>query len=450
MLFTSYKFLIFLPTVFAIYYLIPRKTRHLWLLAVSYFFYMCWDVKYALLLFTSTVSTYLAGIALEKIKNNRMSETDKKKRQKRCMTAVLVLNLGILFGFKYAGFTLDNIVSVTGWLGITYARPELKIILPVGISFYTFQALGYMIDVYRDKISAEKNFFRYALFISFFPLVLAGPIERAGNLLKQLREPHDTTFAQVKDGVLLMLWGFFLKIVLADRIGIFVDSVFGKTQEYSGAYQLAAVVLFALQIYCDFCGYSTIAVGTAELFGLSLTQNFDSPYMSQDPSEFWRRWHISLSGWFRDYVYIPLGGNRKGKARKYLNVLITMGLSGLWHGADWSFVVWGLINGFYQVIDSLISPLKKKMAHIPGINPDSASNKALKMLVTFVIIDFAWIFFRASDCAQAMDVIRSIVTVRNIRVLATGGLYSCGLDMKNFKLMMAGIALLAVSEYMQL
>lgn len=343
MLFNSYDFLIFFPIVTLIYFLIPHKVRCIWLLITSYYFYMCWNAKYALILLLSTTVTYISGLLIENA-NKIQDEKKGTKLKKTFVVLSFVINLSILFLFKYFDFAVDNINRVLSYLNIQILEPSFDIVLPVGISFYIFQALSYTVDVYRKDVKAEKNFLKYALFVSFFPQLVAGPIERSKNLIKQIHERHYFNAQRVKDGLLLMIWGGFQKIVIADRVAIVVDTVFNNFPEYGGMYIVVASILFAVQIYCDFAGYSTIAIGAAKVMGFALMENFNAPYFSTSVSEFWRRWHISLSSWFKDYLYIPLGGNRKGKLRKYINLMIVFIVSGLWHGAEWSFVIWGALN----------------------------------------------------------------------------------------------------------
>lgn len=341
MLFNSIDFLIFFPIVVLVYFIIPKRIKHIWLLIASYYFYMCWNAKYALLIFASTAITYLSGLLIQKIKCSDYDIYRKTRLKKYVVAISFLINLGILFYFKYINFALSVIAKIFAMAHIQLNVSSFDIILPVGISFYTFQALSYTMDVYRDDIYAEKNFFRYALFVSFFPQLVAGPIERSKNLLKQLAVPEKFSFENLREGFILMLYGFFLKIVLADRIATFVDTVYNDYQTYSGMYLIVATILFAVQIYCDFFGYSTIAMGSAKILGIQLMENFDAPYLSTSVSEFWRRWHISLTSWFKDYLYIPLGGSKKGKLRKYMNKMIVFLVSGLWHGAQVSFVAWG-------------------------------------------------------------------------------------------------------------
>ncbi|MGN0319188.1 MAG: MBOAT family O-acyltransferase [Lachnospira sp.] len=446
MLFNSIQFLIFLPVVCLIYFIIPKKVRYIWLLVSSYYFYMCWNAEYAILIFISTLITYLSGLLLEKIKKNDSIDID-KSRLKKCVVALsFILNLGILAYFKYAGFAVDIAESIGNLVGVELNIPAFDIILPVGISFYTFQALSYTMDVYRGEIYAEKNFLRYALFVSFFPQLVAGPIERSKNLLKQLSVPSDFSFKRTREGVIVMLWGYFLKVVVADRIAVFVDSVYGNYGKFGGMYLVVATVLFAFQIYCDFYGYSVIAKGTAHIFGIELMENFNAPYLSTSVSQFWRKWHISLTSWFKDYLYIPLGGSRKGTIRKYINKMIVFLVSGLWHGAEMSFVIWGGLNGLYQVIGEVTSPFKEMCRTKLHINENALAVKIIKGMVTFVLIDFSWIFFRASTVADAFNIIKSIFTMDNAGILFNGGLFDCGLDIYNFILMILCLLVLLTAD----
>lgn len=445
MLFNSSQFLIFFPIVVGIYYLIPKKVRTYWLLAASYYFYMCWNAKYVILLLFSTVVTYVSGILLERYAVQEQ-EKEKRRRKRMCLAVSFVLNLSLLFVFKYLDFGIETLNAILNHLHIALHTPNVDLLLPVGISFYTFQALGYTMDVYRGEIPAEKNFFRYALFVSFFPQLVAGPIERSKNLLHQLDKPEKPTVDSLRDGLLLMLWGYFLKVALADRIAVFVDTVYGDFETYTGVYLIVATLLFAVQIYCDFAGYSVIAMGTAKILGIQLMENFNAPYFATSVAEFWRRWHISLSGWFRDYLYIPLGGNRKGRFRKYGNLLITFGVSGLWHGADWTYVIWGLLNGVYQIVGDLLAPVKKKVAVFLEIKEESLSHRCIRTVTTFVLVDLAWVFFRADTAFHALRIIKRMLTAKNHWVWFDGSLYNCGLNQKNFTLMIWGILLLFVVD----
>ena len=447
MLFNSLKFLIFFPGVLLVYFVLPAKIRYLWLLAASYFFYMCWNAKYALLLLTSTAVTYLSGILLEQQKKKEAEDGKNRHIQKNWIVALsFIINLGILFFFKYFNFAMDVLQRIFAHAHIELNVPAFDILLPVGISFYTFQALSYTMDVYRDEIYAEKNFFRYALFVSFFPQLVAGPIERSKNLLKQLAVPQKFSYDRARDGFLQMLWGFFLKLVLADRIAIFVDTVYGDYKSYPGWFLIIATMLFAVQIYCDFAGYSTIAMGAARFLGIELMENFDAPYLSTSVGEFWRKWHISLTSWFKDYLYIPLGGSRKGKVRKYINKMIVFLVSGLWHGAALTYVVWGALNGIYQVIGEILAPVRDRFVRFCRLDRESLGHRLICMAGTFVLIDISWIFFRAQSITEAVSILRSMFTVRNPWILFDGSLYTCGLGAAEFGLLVAAILILVFAD----
>lgn len=333
MLFNSLAFLLFLPIVFALYWLIPQKERWILLLVASYYFYMSWNPKYVVLILGTTLVSYVAGLLLEK--------TDKQQVKKMIVVIALIVSLGELFILKYFNFAFASVCSVLTHFSIHLSPITLQLMLPVGISFYTFQTLGYVIDVYRGDIKAEHHFGYYATFVSFFPQLVAGPIERTGNLLAQIKSTKKFNQSQAIDGTKVIVWGYFKKMVIADFISGFVDQIYGDLGDYTGFALVMAIFLFTIQIYCDFSGYSNIAQGSAKLLGIDLMTNFKSPYFSTSVKEFWRRWHISLSTWFRDYVYIPLGGSHCGKMRQNINLLITFLVSGLWHGASWTFVFWG-------------------------------------------------------------------------------------------------------------
>lgn len=449
MLFNSAQFLAFFPIVALVYFIIPRKVRYIWLLCSSYYFYMCWNAEYALLILTSTVITYFASLAIEHVKSFIGEEKEKTTMKKIILVVAIVINIAILFYFKYTKFAAAVIQLLLYKVGILINIPEFDIILPVGISFYTFQALGYVIDVYRDDIYAEKNFFRYALFVSFFPQLVAGPIERSRNLLKQLAVPQKFNYEKAREGLYLVLWGYFLKIVLADRIAIFVDTIYGDYINYPGFYLVWATVLFAVQIYCDFAGYSTIARGTAKILGIELMENFNAPYLSKSVAEFWRKWHISLTSWFKDYLYIPLGGSRKGKFRKQINKMIVFLVSGLWHGASFSFVAWGALNGLYQVIGDMLMPIRNLLVKILHLNRDSLGHKIASAIITFVMVDFAWTFFRAQTMREAIEIVKSMFTTYNPWIMFDGSIYNCGLNAKNYWIMIVGIGILFIADMLK-
>lgn len=403
MLFNSIDFLFFFPIVVGILFVLPRKLRCVWLLITSYYFYMSWNPKYALLIAFSTVITYLSGLILERC------STDKRK--KMVVAGSLISNLLILAVFKYANFALNTISILCGTLGIQFTEKRLDLLLPVGISFYTFQALSYTLDVYRGKVIAEKNIVRYALFVSFFPQLVAGPIERSGNLLRQIQAIQKAKFwnhVKIRDGLLLMFWGLFQKLVIADRASILVNEVYNNYTNY-GLLEIAiATVLFAFQIYCDFGGYTNVARGAARVMGMELMQNFRQPYLATSIKEFWRRWHISLTSWFTDYLYIPLGGNRKGEFRKNLNILIVFAVSGLWHGASWNFIAWGVLHGVYQVCGNVLTAFKKKIGMMTEKEKRPFLVYIVKIMLTFCIVDIAWVFFAASDFGHAIDMFRQM------------------------------------------
>lgn len=382
---------------------------------------MSWNVKYVVLIAFSSVVTYLAGILIDFIGNCTEKDGGKGKRScilysfikifscKSILILCLAINLSILFIFKYANFIFDSITTGASYMGIKAEIPTFDIVLPVGISFYTFQALSYTIDVYRGEVRAERNLFKYALFVSFFPQLVAGPIERTKNLLTQIQVEHRFEYDKVSRGMLLMLWGFFEKLLISDRVAIVVNDIFKNYGQCSRATIVLGLVLFAVQIYCDFGGYSDIARGAAMILGFDLMKNFDCPYFARSIKEFWRRWHISLSSWFRDYVYIPLGGNRCSQLRRNGNLMLTFLLSGLWHGADWKFVAWGGLHGFYQIAGESLSPVRKKIQQICHINTECFSWKLLQALVTFALVAFAWIFFRANSFFDALKMIEQFL-----------------------------------------
>lgn len=408
MSFNSIHYLVFFPIVVLLYFVLPKKIRMYWLLVASYYFYMSWDAKYGLLILFSTATTYICGLSLEKVKQN--FEGERQKNVKLIVVFLsLIINLGLLFYFKYTNFAIDNINYVFQMIGIDVHYPNFDIVLPVGISFFIFQAIGYTIDVFRDEIQAEKNPFRYALFVSFFPQLVAGPIERSKNLLTQLRENPEFDVDSAKNGLLIMAYGLFMKIAVADNISAIVDSIFNSPYDYSGMMLLFACILFAFQIYCDFNGYTQIAIGSARVLGFKLNQNFDSPYMGSSVKDFWRRWHISLTSWFRDYLYIPLGGSRKGKIRKQINTMVVFLCSGLWHGAAWHYIVWGGLNGLFSVLEDVLKPIKEKIENHLSVNRGKWMYKVFQRVITFVLIDFTWLFFRADDFGTALHILKRIV-----------------------------------------
>ncbi|MDR1533151.1 MAG: MBOAT family protein [Clostridiales bacterium] len=402
MRFHSLAYIIFLPAVALVYWTLPLKAKKYWLLAASYFFYAQWDAGYALLMLVSTAATYAAGLCMASAARFR----------KPCLILCALFNLGILFFFKYFNFAAEAVsAALSALTGKGIAPPSLNVLLPVGISFYTFQALGYTIDVYRGKIPPEKNFVKYALFVSFFPQLVAGPIERAPNLLRQCGCAGRFSLDSAQGGGFLILWGMFKKLVIADRMAVMADCVFNDIRSYGGLAVAFGAVAFAFQIYCDFSAYSDIARGSARIMGFELMRNFDAPYFSASVREFWRRWHISLSEWFRDYLYYPLGGNRsggavwRGKLRTYVNLLIVFFVSGLWHGAGFTFIVWGLLNAVYQIAERIIRDLRKAAPPAGHIRP-------FRVLTTFCLTCLGWIFFRANSMGDALYAVGALLPAR--------------------------------------
>ena len=401
MLFNSVQYLIFLPICIILYFSVPVKYRNLFLLLSSYFFYMCWMPEYILLLMLSTVVTWLGGFFIEK--------TSQKTLRKVVLFGTIFINLSILFLFKYYSFFGDLTTLLFKRIGVQIELPSINLLLPVGISFYTFQALGYSIDVYRGEILHERNIINYALFVSFFPQLVAGPIERSKNLLPQFKTIHSFDAKRATEGLRIILIGMFKKVAVADMAALYVDNVFARVDSLEGFTLALAVFLFTIQIYCDFSGYSDIARGTALILGFKLMENFQAPYFATSITEFWQRWHISLSTWLRDYIYIPLGGNKRGFTRKCINLLIVFGISGLWHGAALTFVVWGGIHGICRVLEECIKKAKIIKNNETGIWKNIKT--VISHLYCFFVVSFAWIFFRAESLGQALKIIKRM-TIR--------------------------------------
>lgn len=394
MLFNSWQYAVFLPIVFALYWLLPHRYRWVLLLAASYYFYMSWNAKYVFLILFTTAASYAAALFMER--------TDEPRRRKTILALTLAACLGVLGVFKYFNFFFDSLTDLFSIFSLKLQPVTLNLLLPVGISFYTFQTLSYVIDVYRGKVKAEHHFGIYATFISFFPQLVAGPIERTENLLSQIKAEHQFDYAQATQGLRIMIWGLFKKMAIADRMAPHVDKIFDNVHDFSGFALLIAAFLFSVQIYCDFSGYSDIARGSAKLMGIDLMENFKSPYLSASIREFWSRWHISLSTWFRDYVYIPLGGNRVKELRHRLNLLITFLVSGLWHGANWTFVVWGGIHGLAQIAEEKLFPRKHEKP--------SGFLWCVRVALVFTFVTFAWVFFRAQSLSDALYVLTHLFT----------------------------------------
>ena len=403
MLFNSIDFAIFLPIVFILYWFVTNnnlKSQNLLIVLASYLFYGWWDWRFLSLILFSTVVDYLVGIGLSKY--------EKPNIRKLLLWISISINLGFLGFFKYYNFFVDNFIAAFTFFGSPIKMNMLHIILPVGISFYTFQTLSYSIDVYRKQLEPTKDFIAFSAFVSFFPQLVAGPIERATHLLPQFYSKRKFEYDKAVDGLRQILWGLFKKIVIADNCAEFANQIFNNSAEYSGSTLVVGALFFTFQIYCDFSGYSDIAIGTSRLFGFDLMRNFNFPYFSRDMAEFWRRWHISLSTWFRDYLYIPLGGSRGGTWMKIRNTFIIFIVSGFWHGANWTFIVWGALNAVY-FLPLLLA--KKNRAHIGTIAEGRYLPNAkewLLMFTTFTLTVFAWIFFRANNITHAMSYISEI------------------------------------------
>lgn len=368
------------------------------MLLTSYYFYINLKPIYALILLASTSITYACGLLLER-------NADRERRKKTILAICLVLNFSLLFVFKYYDFINGSIESLMTAIGIKWNVPYLNVLLPVGISFFTFQSAGYMVDVYRGTVKAERSFLTYALFVSFFPVILAGPIQRAKNLIPQLKEKHPVMYDNVIGGLKMMLWGYFMKLCVADRLGIYVDAVFNNLAHHNGTTIGLASLMYTIQIYGDFAGYSLVALGCAKCMGFNLPENFHRPYFSKSIKEFWKRWHIGLSSWFMEYLYFPLGGSRVKYPRMLMNLMIVFLVSGLWHGAAWTFIVWGGLHGLYLVIYNL---LKKGGFTIDDKFGSNRVTGFLRILICFVLVSLTWIFFRADSLTDAFFAVKNI------------------------------------------
>ncbi|MFN3849889.1 MAG: MBOAT family O-acyltransferase [Spirosomataceae bacterium] len=397
MLFNSFEFLLFFPIVTLIYFALPHRFRWLHLLVASCVFYAFFIPEYILILIFTIIIDYFAGIWIEQSEG---------KKKKWALIMSLVANIGVLAAFKYPNFILENYNAVIYKFNQDATVDLLKVILPIGLSFHTFQAMSYTIEVYRGKFPAERNFGIYALYVMFYPQLVAGPIERPQNVLHQFYEKHTFDYNRAVSGLRLMLWGMFKKVVIADRLSLFVNQVYNNPTDYQGLPLIVATVFFTFQIYCDFSGYSDIALGSARVMGFDLMKNFDRPYLSKSISEFWRRWHISLSTWFRDYLYIPLGGNRVSKARNYFNLFFVFMMSGLWHGASWHYVIWGALHGVYLIFGQITKQLQEKLF---GAFRNEFISKLLNASITFILVAFAWIFFRANTNRDAIYIVKNIL-----------------------------------------
>ena len=409
----------------------PEKVKNIFLFLISLGFYACFKFSYVFLLLAVIVITYMSALAME---------GKEKSYKKRILTIDVIAAVSLLFVFKYTNMFLESLNFLSGRLGIGFPDSRLNLILPVGISFYTFVALGYLIDVYRGRVEAERNFVVLGTFVAFFPPLLSGPIERAENLLKQVKSKKIFSQDRILNGTCRMLWGYFQKVIIADRIAVIVSAIYDNDEKYTGIYVLMATVLYAFQIYCDFAGYSNLAIGASGILGFELKDNFNVPYKAVNISDFWDRWHISLSTWLRDYVYISQGGNRKGKLRKYRNLLITFLISGIWHGANWTFVVWGVLHGLYSVAHSIMAERWEAK--------EGKLGNGLKMIGTFLMVDFAWLFFRANSLEHAFRLIGKMVTDLNVLSLLNREMaISMGLEIIDILVLVVALFILIVVDF---
>lgn len=449
MLFNSMDFLIFFPVVTLGYFLLPQKARWVFLLAASYFFYMCWNPVYALLLLLSTAMTYLCGLLLGRA--GGIADAFRRRRLRVAAVALCFgINLAILFFFKYFNFFFYSLAVIGRQVGVTLRPLRFDVLLPVGISFFTFQALGYTVDVYRGDIEPVRHFGKYALFVSFFPQLVAGPIERSANLLGQFDEVHRFDFDRMRQGLLLMLWGLVQKVVIADRAAVVVNAVFAEPGAFNGMQILFGIFCFSVQLFCDFSGYSDIAIGAAQVMGFRLMDNFHQPYFATSIQDFWRRWHISLSTWFRDYVYIPLGGNRGGRLRKYRNLMITFLVSGLWHGANWTYVLWGGLHGLLQVLGDALGPAKQWCYRRFHIRTDTMVFRAGQRALTFTMVCFLFALFRAESLSAAAALFRQLFTSFHPGNLFDGQFLPVALNVPHTALLLGCIALLFFVNWLQM
>lgn len=433
MLFNSFTYILFLPVVFFFYWALPYAYRWILLLVASYYFYMSWNPKYILLIAGVTLISYWSALSLEKAG---------EKGKKIILLLTSLVCLGLLFLFKYFNFAAESLCRGLQFFSIPLHPATLRLVLPVGISFYTFQTLSYVVDVYRGDIRAERHFGYYATFVSFFPQLVAGPIERASNLLPQIKTQKEFQEAKAMDGLKMMLWGYFKKIVVADTLAVYVDQVYGDPSNYKGLSMVIAAFFFSIQIYCDFSGYSHIAIGTAKLMGIDLMTNFASPYFSTSVKEIWRRWHISLSTWFRDYVYIPLGGSRCSPWKKNRNLFLTFLASGLWHGADWTYLIWGGLHGAAQIFENIFQkPLKKIRQYKIGI--------FVSWLAVFVFWNITFVFFRADNLSEAGYIITHMLSgISSPITYIHDGYFLLNIDKFRFLYLMLLLSILFVTDYL--
>lgn len=425
----SFRFICFFVIVFVFYYIISPKYQYIWLLASGWFFYGSFSKKCLLVLLLFTAITYFSAVLMQ------------KKNKDICLWCGILFSIGLLCLFKFWKIWAEGLRY---FLHITDKSTGgiISILIPVGLSFFVLQAVGYLVDVYKGKTTVERNFAKYALFVSFFPSILSGPIERSHNLLEQIRKGTRFSYETVKSGFCLMVWGYVMKLLIANRLARIVDAAFADTTAQTGATLLIAVILYGIQLYADFAGYSCIAIGLSKTLGFHLIENFRQPYFSRSIREFWGRWHISLSSWLKDYVYIPLGGNRCSKFRGYLNLMLTFLVSGLWHGTGWQYMVWGGLHGLYQIVGKITFTIRNKIAAKRKIQTERFGYHLLQSVITFILVDFAWLFFRAPSVKEAFSILQSIVFNLQLGNTIVNRLYLVGYDRKRFWLLLIEIAIL--------
>ncbi|MBO5095071.1 MAG: MBOAT family protein [Lachnospiraceae bacterium] len=466
MTFNSYQFFIFLPLVLLFYFIIPGKWRTAWLLLVSYLFYFRFHPKYVFVLLAVTAVSYAAGLRMEKTTEEsrasreeglaegggkrRMEEAARKKRI--ALWTGVGISLAVLVIFKYTDFILENINGVLGLAGREPVSLPFSLVMPVGISYFTFQIISYLSDIYYGKASAEKNFLVYALYVSFFPKIISGPIERAEDFLVQIRDCRNWKLwdgGRVRDGLVLMMWGYFEKLVIADRLAILTEKVFGDYASYGSVELFIAAAAFYIQLYTDFDGCINMARGMAKVMGFTLAENFNAPFFAKNIRDYWSRWHISLSLWLRDYIYIPLGGNRRGTFCKYRNLLLTFLVSGIWHGAAWNYVFWGLLHGIYEVLGLAAAPFIEKINNKLHTRTQTFSYRLMQTVKCWLLVCFAYIFFKVPTAADGLRYLKRMLTKWNPWALFDGSLYTLGISEKYFHFLIWAVILLLLVDWLK-
>lgn len=431
----SLTFVLILLVSLFFYYILPKKTRWVSLLIASVVFYLTFSIKNIIFLLFVSILTFISAKLLEKM-----------KYKKTILFGCILIIVGLWSLFKLLPWTLTMLEIYSAKFGFNFSKPKFNLLSPIGISYFTLQAIGYMVDVYKNKIKSEKNFFKYLLFLSYFPSIVQGPISRYDKLMPELLNKKKYSYDSIRCGIVLILFGLVKKLVIADRIGILVNYCFNQYENLYGVILYLGAVAFSIQLYMDFSGCVDISRGVSKLFRIELINNFNRPYLAHSIKDFWSRWHISLSTWLKDYIYIPLGGNRKGKLRKYINLIITFLVSGIWHGAGFSFIVWGLLHAIYQIIGELLIKVRIKFKNIIGLKEDSLSDKIYKTIITFNLVTFAWIFFRCISLKNALVYIKNMFIKSNIWVLFDGSLYNNGISLNYFNLLLVHIFIIWLIE----